>query len=103
MQFSVYRNPSAWSQDRVPYLLDVQADLLDELATRVVIPLVRRDYVAKPMQILNPVFTVEQQEVVLSTAEIAGVPVKALGERVGTLAAQRGTVVAALDFLLTGI
>jgi hypothetical protein len=33
-QFDVYRNPNAATRERMPYLLDVQPDLLDALATR---------------------------------------------------------------------
>lgn len=39
MQFDVYENKNASTKRRFPYLLDVQADLLDSIATRVVIPL----------------------------------------------------------------
>lgn len=38
-QFDVYENPDPNSKATVPYLLDVQADLLNKLATRVVVPL----------------------------------------------------------------
>lgn len=38
-QFSVYKNKNAATKARVPYLLDVQSNLLSELETRVVVPL----------------------------------------------------------------
>jgi len=38
-QFAVYKNKSARSKSVFPLLVDVQSDLLDELQTRVVIPL----------------------------------------------------------------
>lgn len=38
-QFDVYRNANPATRARIPYLLDVQLDLLDPLATRVVVPL----------------------------------------------------------------
>jgi toxin CcdB len=102
MQYDVYRNPSPRSRDEIPYLLDVQAELLEDLATRMVIPLVRLEVAGKPLRILTPIFEIEQQKVVLSVPEISGVPVKALGEKVGSLAAERDSIVAALDLLLTG-
>jgi len=37
-RFDVYANPGSKS-DTTPYLLDVQSDLLDDLETRMVIPL----------------------------------------------------------------
>ncbi len=41
-QFDVYANPNPDSQQQIPYLVDIQADLLDHLATRVVAPLYRQ-------------------------------------------------------------
>ena len=38
-QFDVYRNANPATRTRVPYLLDLQSDLLDPLGTRVVVPL----------------------------------------------------------------
>lgn len=43
MQFDVYENENPASRQRFPYLLDVQAELLDSLGTRVIIPLVVRE------------------------------------------------------------
>ena len=34
-QFSVYKNKNAATRARFPFLLDIQSDLLDPLATRV--------------------------------------------------------------------
>ena len=36
-QFDVYHNPNPATRKTIPYLLDVQADLLDAMATRVVV------------------------------------------------------------------
>ena len=33
-QFDVYRNPNPKTSSEIPYLLDIQTDLLDNLATR---------------------------------------------------------------------
>jgi toxin CcdB len=38
----------------------------------------------------------------MSTAELAGVAVHDLGEKVGSLEDQRNEIIAALDFLVTG-
>lgn len=46
-QFDVYRNVGPDAR-RVPYLLDVQSDLLAGVTTRVVVPLVRLAEYAKP-------------------------------------------------------
>ena len=103
MQYDVYRNLSSRSGDDTPYLLDVQADLLDELSTRVVVPLIRIEAAGTPLQTLNPVFEIEGQQLVLSVPELSGIALRSLGEKVSNLAARRNDIVAALDLLLTGI
>ena len=99
-QFDVYRNPRGGDY---PYLLDVQADLLSRLGTRVVVPLVVRDDTLEPITRLNPVAMVGGVEHVLVSQELAGLPEAALGEKVESLSAQRSELVAALDLLFTGI
>jgi toxin CcdB len=56
----------------------------------------------KPIDHLNPQFQIERKTVYMSTAELAGVPIRALGEKVGSLKDQRNIIIAALDFLFTG-
>lgn len=103
-QFDIYRNANPATRSRIPYLLDVQSDLLDVLATRVVIPLCKPEVLkGKLAERLNPVFEVEGHRMALLTPELAGVSRKMLGERVGNLSNERGPIIAALDLLFTGI
>jgi len=103
-QFDVYRNANAATRARVPYLLDVQSDLLDALATRVVVPLCKPEVLrGKLAERLNPVFEVEGRKMVLLTPELAGVSRKALGEQIANLAKRRDSIIAALDLVITGI
>jgi toxin CcdB len=103
-QFDVYRNANPATRARIPYLLDVQSDLLDPLATRVVVPLCKPEVLAgKPAERLNPTFEIEGRKVLMLTPELAGVPRKLLGEPVAGLARERRAIVAALDLVLTGI
>lgn len=81
----------------------LQHDLLSDLATVVVTPLVREDAFGRPAQTLNPVFTVAGARVVLSVAELAGKSRADLGDRVASLADERETVLAALDLLFNGV
>jgi len=103
-QFDVYRNPNSATRNRIPFLLDVQAGLLDSLATRIVVPLCRPETIGgKPAEHLNPQFEIEGRKLVMLTQELAGVPKKALGERSASLAGERGQIIAALDFAFTGV
>ena len=101
-QFDVYENPNEETSQTVPYLLDLQADLLDNLATRVVAPLVAAAMMGGAVKHLNPRFKVKDKVVFMSTAELAGVPISALGKKVDSLREQRNEIIAALDFLFTG-
>ena len=103
-QFDVYRNSNSATRARIPYLLDVQAQLLEALATRIVVPLAKPEILGgKPAERLNPQFEVEGRKVVMLTPELAGVSRKSLGEVVGDLAAERDKIIAALDLAFTGI
>lgn len=102
-QFDVYLNPNADTRDAIPFLLDVQADLLDGLATRVVVPLVLAEEMPLPAKQLNPQFKIKGVAVVMSTPELAGVPIRILGEKMASLKNKRDEIIAALDMLFTGI
>lgn len=102
-QFDIHRNVNPDTKKLFPFLLNVQSDLLDVIATRVVVPLAREEAIGKPAQKLNPRFRVEGATLIMNTAEIAGVPKRILGEVVGSASHQRGEVIAALDVLFFGI
>lgn len=101
-QFDVYINANPETKQTIPYLLDVQADLLNNLTTRVVVPLISVSAMGKAAQHLNPLFSVKRTKVIMSTAELAGVMAKSLGEKVCSLKEHRNEIIAALDFLITG-
>jgi toxin CcdB len=100
-QFDLYRNPAPSAQ-YVPYLLDVQSDLLRGIATRIIVPLFHEKAFGPVSRRLNPFFEIEKNVVVMSTAEIAGVLPTALGEKIGSLADQRDAIRDALDFAFQG-
>jgi toxin CcdB len=101
--FSVYRNKNPRTRASFPLLVDVQTELLEELQTRVVIPLTKvTGLTKKPLRHLTPAVTFEGAAYVLMTPQLAGIARAELGEPVGSLARQRHDILAALDFLLTG-
>jgi toxin CcdB len=101
-QFDIYENPNEQSKKNFPYLLDLQSDLLDGLATRVVAPLAYVSVKGRTIDHLQPKFRVKKRIFYLSTSELAGIPVRALGKRVTSLKDQRQSIISALDFLFTG-
>lgn len=104
-QFAVHRNRNAATKARFPFLLDVQSDLLEDLGTRVVIPLTSASAATKrgAMQTLTPLCTVEGKPYVLMTPQLAGIATNELGPPVADLSDDRQTIIAALDLLFTGI
>lgn len=101
-QFDLYTNPNPETSQSIPFLLDVQADFLSNLATRMVVPLYTAAALGKAATHLNPSFSIQQETVVLSMAELAGVPINSLGDKVGSLKEHCQEIIAALDFLFTG-
>ena len=103
-QFDVYRNRNPASRSDYPFLVDLQADLLTDLATRVVAPLTAiTPGKSRPIGALTPELVVDGKRYALITPQLAGVSMKELGARVASLAVHRDEIVAALDLLITGI
>jgi len=96
-RFGVFRNP-----DGDGYLLDVQADLLEHLNTRVVVPLLPLKSAPVPAKTLNPTFEVEGEPVAMVTQFLAAVPAQMLRTAVASLEGRRQDVTAALDLLFQG-
>ncbi|MBL8490422.1 MAG: CcdB family protein [Rhodocyclaceae bacterium] len=103
-RLDVYANPDRGSARRYPYLLDVQADLLRDLPSTVIIPLAKPEVVeGKPILRLNPTLEVKGKALLAMTQELAAYPRKSLGEPVENLGDERAVVLAALDLLFTGL
>ncbi len=96
-RFGVYKNP-----DGDGYLLDVQANLLSHLNTRVVVPLLPLEIAPTPARTLNPIFDLEGTPFSMVTQFMAAVPVQVLKTAVQSLESQRNEVTAALDLLFQG-
>ncbi|MGS2743221.1 CcdB family protein [Halomonas sp. LS-001] len=96
-RFDVFEN-----EGEAGYLLDVQSDLLSDLNTRVVIPLLPKSSAPFPAQRLNPVFSIEGQELVMATQYMAAVPEGELRSCVDSLARHQDEISAALDMLFLG-
>ena len=102
-QFDVHRNAVRASQRRIPYLLDIQANYLSELRTRVVVPLL--DTAVEPLRPvanLNPQVSIDGRRYLLLFQEIAGVSTHYLGARVTSLESRRNELLRALDVIWTG-
>lgn len=103
-QFFAYKNANPSTRNQYPYLLDIQSDLLSDLKTTLVIPL-SPARIAAPMSLsrLNPSFALEGETFFAITQDIAGIDRSHLGAQAYDLSALRSEIVAAVDFVLSGI
>ncbi len=98
-QFDAYRDPNGGEV----LLLDVQAELLSELETRVVIPLVpAARLVGYVVRSLTPVFVIDGNAYRVLTTSVAAVPRRELRSPIANLADRRADILAALALLFTG-
>jgi toxin CcdB len=103
-QFTVCRNKNPQTSSAVPFLLDVQNDLLSDLETRVVVPLSPLSVMkGTTLRALMPVLEIEGERFVMLTPQMAGIPKSELGPPVTQVEQHRFEIIAAIDFLLTGI
>jgi toxin CcdB len=84
------------------YLLDCQADMLDHLRTRFVVPLAPPDNGPKIAARLNPVFQIGGETLVMYTQFAMTVPVQDMEQLVTSLDDQHIAIMDALDMLITG-
>lgn len=96
-RFDVYANP-----DGNGFLLDVQADLMSHLNSRLVIPLVSAAIAPTPIKVLNPIVQIEDATYLLLTQQMAAVPVQILKRLVLSMNDRCDEIVAAIDLLLQG-
>jgi toxin CcdB len=101
-RFDVYPTPVRDEKHHTPYWLDIQADHLSSLATRVVVPLRKVHPKVALTERLNPEFVVEGIAVYVDTANLGTTPLTLLRRPVASLRDQRLAIDDALDFLFAG-
>ena len=101
-QHDVHEHPGERMRREYPLVIELQSDLLVSLDVCVIAPLRRLELIT-PIRRLNPVFDVQGIKVVLAPTEIVGIRRNLLGRPVGSLAAERYAITAALDLILTGV
>jgi len=103
-QFILYKNLDQSTSNAYPYFVDVQSELLSTLNTRLVIPLTPLDLLEKKaLSHLCPTVHIEQGDFAVLTQQMTSIPTKILAEPVTDLSTFRDQIIAAIDFLITGI
>jgi toxin CcdB len=102
-QFAVYLNKNLRSRWVFPMLVDVQSELLDDLDTRIVIPLVKRaGFTSFPLGLVMPTVELDGEAYLLMTPQLAGVSQFDLGAHAGSVAAHSRAISAAVEILFRG-
>lgn len=101
-RYEVYAHPDPALRITTPYLLDVQNNYIEAVATRVMVPMRDRRVINKPLRDLNPIFEIEGKSVLLDCTAIGAFPANLLKKPVARLASQASVITSALDTLLGG-
>lgn len=102
-QYDVFPNPSSSAASGIPYVVVIQSDLLDALATRMTIPLAVLDATTKVPTALCPVINVNGQRLHALAHYTAPLPAKHLRRPIDNVASQCSVLVSAVDAVLSGI
>lgn len=102
-QFDVYHNTNQATRRRTPYVLDVQAEVMSILPTRLVCPIRRlAEIPLEPVERIHIPVTIDNQECIVFVSELTAVAVSLLGARAQSLQSRRQEIIAAVDLLITG-
>jgi len=102
-QFDIHVNANPASKAQYPYLIDVQSSLLENLGTRLVVPLILKTrFGDKTIKNLTPTLMVKDQEFLVLTPQLAAINKKQLGMAIDNCKAFRHEIVSSIDFLITG-
>ena len=96
-QFDVYARVGRTKS----YVVDLQADLLDQLTLRVVAPMVMSS-TAVVISGLTPLIRFQDNEYIVLTDQLAAVSTLELQDHVGSLSADPDAIKQALDILFLG-
>ncbi len=102
-QFDVYANPSHSAAQGIPYVVVVQSDLLDALATRMTIPLASVTFTDKAPEKLCPSITIKGQQLRALAHYAAPLPTRILRQVVANVAPQASILIAAMDVVIAGV
>lgn len=96
-RFQVYRLKS-----ESVLAIDLQANMLSDLPTRIMVPLYPPSEMPWSISRLNPRFLIDGQAYVMATQRMAAIPVAEIGKSVADLTRDADAIMAATDFLFQG-
>ena len=100
MQHDIFLNPGRLNRGNYPFIAVLQSDIVESEA-RLVCPLARPFGAAASRTMPEIVF--QETRLLLVIELVSSVPRRALRQPIGSIEAYRSEIVAALDWLFTGI
>jgi toxin CcdB len=82
--------------------MDLQADMLSDLPSRIMAPLYDAEDMSWSIVRLNPRFVVNGRLYALATQRMAAIQIREIGDAVADLSPHSDEITAALDFLFQG-
>ena len=101
-QFDVYENPSPRSRAAYPLVVLMQSEWATDGREQVIAPLARRADFDGSGQRLAPVVTIGGSDYAMLVPALAVVPSRYLKSLIGSVAADRNALLAAIDYLFFG-
>jgi len=103
-QFTLYKNEDISTNEVYPFFIDIQHSLLDNLNSRMVIPLSTHKILNNTdAKRLCPILHFDEGSFVLLTHQMTSVPKSILKTEVTSLEKYRYEILAAIDMLISGI
>jgi toxin CcdB len=103
-QYCIHKNTRADEVKVIPYLLDIQSNLLKRLNTCVVIPLKKKSTLSEQtITNLNPTLMIKGEAFIMQTQVLAAIPRAQLGEIIENCSDQSHIITNAIDAVLSGI
>nr|WP_315252889.1 CcdB family protein [uncultured Duganella sp.] len=102
-RFDIYGNTGK-NRSKVPFLLDIQSNVISGLATRIVIPL-------RPLSLLPsvhlptdifPMIDIDDKQYFLDTPQLGAIPLAELKNKVGSARNRQAAIQGALDRVFGG-
>jgi toxin CcdB len=103
MQHDVFANPAPRTRAAFPFIAVVQADLSAEGRSRMVAPMAPRAAMPGAAGRLLPIVRHDGHAFLLAVELMVSLPVTALRDPLGSIAAHRDDITRAVDWLFTGI
>ncbi len=101
-QFDIVENLNASTLKQYPFLVILQHDRVNAIQSVIAAPLVERTTALAGTKI-HPEVVIDSQTYIVLVEQLAAIPRKFGGNKVGTAESKRYELVAAIDLLFTGI